>query len=103
MQRKDSDLAETVMLRFAAIGYACLPVHDSFIVHHGMQDVLTDTMKAAFKDMFGVVGETDFDMGLGEAVEGTGEPIDANIEELLGPTGYEGRLQAFREMREQAR
>jgi hypothetical protein len=102
LQRKDSDLAETVMLRFAAMGYACLPVHDSFIVHHGMQDVLTDTMKAAFADMFGVVGETDFDMGLGEAVEGAGEPIDANIDELLNPTGYERRLQAFRVMREQA-
>lgn len=102
LQRKDSDLAETVMLRFAAMNYACLPVHDSFIVHHGMQDVLTDAMKAAFADMFDVVGETDFDMGLGEAVEGTGEPIDANIDELLSPTGYERRLQAFREMREEA-
>ena len=33
LQKKDSDLAEAVMLRFAAKGYACLPVHDSFIVH----------------------------------------------------------------------
>lgn len=101
LQRKDSDLAERVMLKFAAMGYACLPVHDSFIVHHEMQDMLTDTMKAVFEDMFGVVGETDFDMGLGEVVEGSGEPIDANIEDLLSPTGHEGRLQAFREMREQ--
>lgn len=102
LQRKDSDLAETIMLRFAAKGYACLPVHDSFIVHHGMQDVLTDMMKATFENMFGQFGETDFNLGLGEAVEGTGEPIDANVEELLNPTGYEGRLQAFRVMRAQA-
>lgn len=101
LQRKDSDLAETVMLRFAAMGYACLPVHDSFIVHHEMQDMLTDTMKAVFEDMFGVVGETDFEMGLGKVVEGSGEPIDAIIEDLLSPTGHEGRLQAFLEMREQ--
>ncbi|MGM0662471.1 MAG: hypothetical protein ACQEUH_15050 [Pseudomonadota bacterium] len=60
LQRKDSDLAEAVMLRFAAMGYACLPVHDSFIVHHEMQDVLTDTMKTAFVDMFGMGGETEY-------------------------------------------
>ena len=84
LQRKDSDLAEVVMLKFSAMDYACLPVRDSFIVHHGM------------------VGETDFDMGLGEEVEATGDPINANIEELLRPTCYEGRLQAFRLMREQA-
>jgi len=98
LQRKDSDLAEAVMLRFAEMGYACLPVHDSFIVHHGMQDVLTTTMKAVFKGMFGVANETDFDLGLGEAVEVTGRPIGADVEELLRPTGHEGRLQAFLEM-----
>ncbi|KQI67603.1 hypothetical protein AN189_14930 [Loktanella sp. 3ANDIMAR09] len=102
LQRKDSDLAERVMLKFAAMGYACLPVHDSFIVHHEMQDVLTDTMKAVFKDMFGSVGETDFDMGIGEAVSGIGEPIDVNMEDLLAPTGHAGRLQAYQLMREQA-
>ena len=100
LQRKDSDLAEAVMLRFAEMGYACLPVHDSFIVHHGMQDVLTDIMKATFADMFGAVGEVDFDLGIGEAVEVTGEPIDAEIDTLLAPSGYERRLQAFRALRE---
>ncbi|WP_282129816.1 hypothetical protein [Roseobacter litoralis] len=95
LQRKDSDLAESVMLEFAKMNYACLPVHDSFIVHHEMQDVLTDTMKVKFKDMFGVAGETDFDIGLGEIIEGTDEPIEVDIDELLHPCGYEGRLQAF--------
>lgn len=101
LQRKDSDLAEAVMLKFAAMDYACLPVHDSFIVHYEMQGVLTNAMKAVFEDMFGLFGETDFDIGIGEVVEGTGEPINANMEDLLNPTGYEGRLQAFRAMREQ--
>ena len=101
LQRKDSDLAEKVMLGFAAKGYGCLPVHDSFIVHYEMQDVLTDMMKATFQDMFGMVGETDFKLGLGEIVEGTSEPIHPNIEELIAPGGYQRRLQAFRLMREQ--
>lgn len=100
LQRKDSDLAETVMLKFAAQGYACLPVHDSFIVHHGMQDVLTDSMKATFKDMFGMTGETSFDVGIGEKIEGTGDWIEPDIDKILNPTGHQGRLQAFYALKE---
>ncbi|NPD20779.1 hypothetical protein [Alterinioella nitratireducens] len=100
LQRMDSDLAETVMLRFAGMGYACLPVHDSFIVHHDMRDVLEDTMKAVFKDMFGVENKVEFDMGEGENVEPSEDPIAPDIAGLLEPDGYEGRLQAFRASRE---
>ena len=50
--------------------------------------MLTDTIKAAFKDMFDVVGETDFDMGLGEAIEATGMPVDVDMTKLLPPAGY---------------
>lgn len=100
LQRLDSDLAEAVMLRFADMGYACLPVHDSFIVHHDMLDVLEDTMKAVFKDMFGVENKVEFDMGEGENVEPSEDPIAPDIAGLLEPDGYEGRLQAFRASRE---
>lgn len=100
LQRMDSDLAEAVMLRFARMGYACLPVHDSFIVHHDMRDVLEDTMKAAFKDMFGVESKVEFDMGDGEQVEPSEDPIEPDIARLLEPEAYEGRLQAFRAFRE---
>lgn len=102
LQRKDSDLAEAVMLKFAAMGYACLPVHDSFIVHHGMQDDLTEVMKTAFEEMYGVSGETSFEIGVGEAVEATGEPLTVDVAEVLAPAGYEGRLHAFQLMQEQA-
>jgi len=101
LQRMDSDLAQAVMLRFANMGYACLPVHDSFIVHHEMRDVLEDTMKAVFRDMFGVENEVDFEMGDGEQVEPSEDPIEPDIARLLGPEGYQGRLQAFRASREQ--
>ncbi|GAA0310682.1 hypothetical protein [Rhodovulum strictum] len=74
LQRMDSDLAEAVMLRFARMGYACLPVHDSFIVHHDMRDVLEDTMKAVFRDMFGVESKVEFDMGDGEHIEPSEHP-----------------------------
>lgn len=95
LQRMDSDLAEAVMLRFAKMGYACLPVHDSFIVHHEMKDVLDDTMKAAFKDMFGVENKVDVEIGIGEQVEPSSDPIETDIGELLQLSGYQKRLQTF--------
>lgn len=53
LQRLDSDLAETVMLRFFAHGHTCLPVHDSFLVHHALVEELKKTMVDVFKDMTG--------------------------------------------------
>jgi hypothetical protein len=95
LQRKDSDLAETVMLRFAAMRYACLPVHDSFIVHHGLQDDLDQIMRDAFKAEFGVNGKVGIDIGIGEVVEGSDLPIEPDPDRLLHPVGYEARLHAF--------
>lgn len=100
LQRMDSDLAEAVMLRFADMGYACLPVHDSFIVHHEMRDVLEDTMKAVFRGMFGVESKVEFDMGEGEIVEPSEDPIAPDFAGLLEPDGCEGRLQALWASRE---
>ncbi|MGQ3486961.1 hypothetical protein [Roseovarius pacificus] len=95
LQRKDSDLAETVMLKFAGAGDACLPVHDSFIVHHGLQDKLDQIMRETFEAEFGFGGNVGVDTGIGEVVESSDEPIEANLDRLLQPTGYEARLQAF--------
>ena len=100
LQRKDSDLAEAVMLRFSKMGYACLPVHDSFIVHHGLQDDLTEAMQAVFKAEFGDVGKVSYDIGVGEPVDTIGGPAKADIDQLLNPNGYQARLQAFWASRE---
>lgn len=102
LQRKDSDLAETVMLEFAQKGYACLPVHDSFLVHHKLQNDLIDSMKEAFEAEFGAVSKVAFEVGLEEPVENIGEPIGLDVEALLHPTGYEARLQAFRATQEES-
>lgn len=53
LQRLDSDLAETVMLKFVTHGHTCLPVHDSFLVHHALVEELKETMVDVFKDMTG--------------------------------------------------
>lgn len=56
LQRIDSDIAEEVMLHFANSGeYApVLPVHDSFIMHHGYERELKAIMNAAFKKRFSI-------------------------------------------------
>ncbi|MEL7470761.1 MAG: hypothetical protein AAFN27_20080 [Pseudomonadota bacterium] len=101
LQRRDSDLAEAVMLDFAAKGYACLPVHDSFIVHHAMQDVLSTSMKVAFEKMFGKAGIVDFDIGIGEMIDPSDQPFKPNLDALFEPSGHEGRLQSFLVLRSQ--
>lgn len=96
LQRKDSDLAEAVMLKFAAMGYACLPVHDSFIVHHGLQDDLTNAMQEAFEMAFGVVGKVGVEAGFGEILEGGDLPTEVDVGRLLQPEeGYQARLSSF--------
>lgn len=55
LQFADSELAEQVMLRFAEWRVPCLPVHDSFIVHHGYGDDLKTFMLQAFEGRYGVV------------------------------------------------
>ncbi|WP_171210824.1 hypothetical protein [Ruegeria sp. HKCCA5426] len=96
LQRKDSDLAEAVMLKFAAMGYACLPVHDSFVVHHDLEQDLANAMNEAFRAEFGVDGNVGVEVGVGETVEGSRTPIDLDIGDLLHLKSFEERLSDFR-------
>ena len=77
------------------MGYACLPVHDSFIVHHGLQHELDEIMREAFAAEFGVSGRVGVDIGIGEVVEGCDLPIEPDLDRLFKPEGYEARLHAF--------
>jgi hypothetical protein len=52
-------IAEKVMLHFAKMGYAILPLHDSFIIHHGLEDELMNAMNQAFKEQFNVNAKVD--------------------------------------------
>lgn len=60
LQRVDSDLAEEIMLACVSRGYACLPVHDSFIVHRGYEPEVKDLMKTVFERRFGVGANLKF-------------------------------------------
>ena len=53
LQRLDSDIAEAVMLEFAKRGIPILPVHDSFIVHHGHESLLQQVMQQQFERVTG--------------------------------------------------
>ncbi len=55
LQYKDSLIAEKVMSTFAIeMDYAILPIHDSFIIHHGLKEELIEAMNRAFQDTCGV-------------------------------------------------
>lgn len=88
LQRLDSDIAERVILHFAEQGYPCLPIHDSFIVHHGLEDELKETMLAEYQKELGaeINLKTDDYFGLfTERVRSKRESgwEDTPIEELL--------------------
>ena len=55
LQYLDSQMAEIVMLHFAKGNYPVLPLHDSFILHHNLEQELKLVMDQAFKEVL----ETD--------------------------------------------
>ncbi len=59
LQNKDAAIAERVLLHFSKMGYAILPMHDSFTIHHGLEAELRTEMEAGFKQMFGVSCRVD--------------------------------------------
>ena len=61
IQRVDSDIAETVMLTMMEHGQLVLPVHDSFIVRSGNEDLLAQVMSDASKFHIGRNIETKTD------------------------------------------
>ena len=52
LQFEDSCMAESVMLQFTKIDAPALPVHDSFIMHHGYGGELEEAMRRAYYERF---------------------------------------------------
>ncbi|HLP70893.1 MAG TPA: hypothetical protein VK181_25570 [Rhizobium sp.] len=67
LQRLDSDLAQTIMLRFIGkgMGHVCLPVHDSFIVQSALAEELTDVMIEEFSNLTGQTSSVVMTTGIG--------------------------------------
>ena len=103
LQRMDSDIAEKVMVHFAKYNIAILPLHDSFLIHHGYEHELRDEMDKAFKDVVGISPKVDRkeekkvnEMTGMETDDDFGEPVTSDIYELLASLdGHDHRLNEF--------
>ena len=89
LQKKDADIAEKVMLRFADMQYACLPVHDSFLVHHALADELREYMEHYYMEVAGAMAKVD-----GKSILTYDAPVEhkfvdmGNVEEMLSGGEY---------------
>lgn len=59
LQRKDSDIAERVMLTLLDLDIVAVPIHDSFLVAHPHTEALREAMLAASEDVCGVAIPVD--------------------------------------------
>ena len=107
LQRMDSDIAEKVLLHFAHKGIAILPLHDSFLMHHGYETSLEPVMRSAFEAVVGVRpmidrkgSNTSNKSDFYEGNEQFKPDTTIELSELLAALdhGYEHRLEAFRHM-----
>jgi len=103
LQRQDSDIAEKVLLHFAAKGIAVLPLHDSFLMHQGYETWLEPVMRSAFEKVVGTSPvidskEAEKKISLVDEDDPFGPMTTDDLDELLSDldVGYEHRLRAFR-------
>ena len=52
LQFEDSEIAEGIMLHFTKEDAPALPIHDSFVMHHGYASELQESMQRTFYDRF---------------------------------------------------
>jgi hypothetical protein len=98
LQKIDSDIAEDVMLHFAKMRVPVLPVHDSFVMHHGYEKELQDAMGKAFRDRFGQEIGIKLECKM-PYPQGDGEFISTDLYDILAGVerGCDKRLETFRE------
>ena len=108
LQKVDSQIAEKVLLHFAKRRLPILPLHDSFLMHHGFEEELPNAMRKAFEEMG--LGEVEIDQKADERIKPSASLTDfdpnscilsddfSEIIDLLNQ-GYFQRESTFREMR----
>ena len=103
LQRLDSDIAEIILLHFAERGIAVLPLHDSFLMHHGYASSLKPVMEQAFEQIVGATPiidrkEKTRSRGVNEQILDLSQakPVTTDVEALLASfCGCDHRLHAF--------
>jgi hypothetical protein len=91
LQRMDADIAEAVMLKFAGMNYACLPVHDSFITLASLGDELQDYMKDIVMQQQGV--EVTVKPQPSHEYSGVRHMADMDISDQLAPVTSDDKRQ----------
>ena len=108
LQKVDSQIAEKVLLHFAKRRLPILPLHDSFLMHHGFEEELPNAMRKAFEEMG--LGEVDIDQKAEHRNKPSSSLADFDPNDLklnddfsdildLLSQGYFIRESTFREMR----
>ncbi len=107
LQRIDSNIAERTMLHFARMGIPVLPMHDSFIMHHGYEGYLREVMAQSFYEVVGVRAKIDIKTPDTKAKKLIEPPIDfegMSIDEEFSVVldylseGHVRRLNAFQKL-----
>ena len=101
LQKIDSEIAEIVLLHFAKRNIPILPVHDSFLMHHGFASELSEAMQKAFDKLVG--GAVNVDQKLMERLPSLPEsqPEEDDLQDIIDllAQGYMMRDNKFFEMR----
>ena len=101
LQKRDAEIAKTVMTRMMKRDIAVLPVHDSFITYHELGDELEKEMRRAYKEHTDGNIEIKADVSLLDRVvsELDGFQLDAEelVENFIARPGYEGCRERQRE------
>jgi hypothetical protein len=89
------------MLHFCAMKVAVLPVHDSFLVHHGYESELKKVMTKAFKRRYGVLPRLKSEPRPVRPEALSDEEASQDIEGVIEfmNRGHEKRMEAFRKGR----
>jgi hypothetical protein len=86
LQFKDSCIAERIMLNFADLDAPTLPVHDSFICHHGYAETgeIEETMrKAFFEEMGEHISKVDTEILSWSYYKEDATPESPSVEQVL--------------------
>jgi len=107
LQRMDSDIAEKVLLHFAKKGIAILPLHDSFMMHHGYETWLEPVMRSAFEEVVGLSPKIDRKVA-SRRINNENKDANQEVDDEFGPattqdicellasrSGHDRRLDAF--------
>jgi hypothetical protein len=101
LQKRDAEIAKTVMLRMMKRDILVLPVHDSFITYHELRNDLEKEMRRAYKEQVGKDIAIKADESLRDRYvrELDGFQLDPEevVENIMERPGYEGYRERSRE------